>query len=237
MRILTILLIALIAFTANAQITGVWQNNQFGYQIILMLNADGTGELDGELMKYTAKSGVLTITDQRETNTYKYTLNGNSLVVSGGDLDEPMAFTKEGTQSSSPPADPPKADTPARYSDAKNVPQELVGKWCWINVTNTNSGAVSSDRCVTLNGDGTYLYAAERSMSVNDPSFAGGTNSQSSDRGTWWVEGDRMFYNSQSQGQGSYRLEKRNHPKNVNDPMIVLDGQPFVTQFQKAPWR
>jgi hypothetical protein len=51
------------------------------------------------------------------------------------------------------------------------------------------------------------------------------------------VQGDRIYYNSQTQGQGSYRLEKRNHPKNVGDPMIVLDGEAYVTATLKAPWR
>jgi hypothetical protein len=37
------------------------------------------------------------------------------------------------------------------------------------------------------------------------------------------------------QGSGSYVLEKRNHPKN-NDPMIVLDGEPYVTYYQKPRW-
>ncbi len=34
----------------------------------------------------------------------------------------------------------------------------------------------------------------------------------------------------------TYQLEKRNHPKN-NDPMLLLDGQSFVTYYQKPPWR
>ena len=69
------------------------------------------------------------------------------------------------------------------------------------------------------------------------PGYYGGTNSQGSDQGTWYVQGDRIYYNSQSKGPGSYRLEKRNHPKNVNDPMIILDGTAYVTAYQKAPWR
>lgn len=341
MRILALTSLLLVSIACHAQIgakakqssqlTGIWQNSQFGYQMTLMLNADGTGEFDGEQVKYTAKGGVLslTITSQQETNNYSYALNGNSLTVSGGDLDQPVTFTRSGSGANASPTENPPATAQANSGNnlannnllgvwsgngetiefkdngqcvylgntytytasqgvislstvqgavsfnytinnnqltlaangnqvvyqrgtagaqksnpgntggegAKNVPPELVGKWCWVNVTTTNSGGSSSDTCITLNGDGSYQYYSERSMSVNDPSFAGGTNSQNSDRGTWWVQGDRIFYNSQSQGQGSYRLEKRNHPKNVNDPMIVLDGQPFVTQFQKAPWR
>ncbi|MGB3076699.1 MAG: hypothetical protein WBB36_15325, partial [Chitinophagales bacterium] len=120
---------------------------------------------------------------------------------------------------------------------AGQVAMELVGKWCFINVNSYNQGASSSSECVTLNADGTYLYYNESSRSVNTPDYAGGTASQNEDRGTWYVQGDRLYVHSQTIGDASYRLEKRNHPKNVNDPMIVLDGRTFVTAYNKPPWR
>ncbi|HNR74896.1 MAG TPA: hypothetical protein PKM03_11750, partial [Cyclobacteriaceae bacterium] len=86
-----------------------------------------------------------------------------------------------------------------------------------------------------LNANGTYQYAAERSMDTNTNSFYAGTSSQSNDQGTWWVQGDRIYYNSQVRGQGSYQLQKMNHPK-TGDPMIVLDGEPYVTFYQKPRW-
>lgn len=312
----------------SPKITGLWQNSQFGYQMTLMLNADGSGEFDGEMIRYTTKGSTfsMTVVDQNETTNYTYQLNGNSLTISGGDLDQPVTFTRNGTeQSSANPTVSAQQTTTAnnpvvdktllgawsgngetidfkpngqviylgstyRYeankgivalitdqgsvvfnysiagsqltlsangkqvsytkgtggsattnnnsnNSGRQVPQELVGKWCWISTSSTYSGGSSSQRCIVLNGNGTYTYNAESSSSVNTSEFAGGTASQSGDSGTWWVEGDRIFYNSPTNGQGSYRLEKRNHPKNVNDPMIVLDGQPYVTAYNKAPWR
>jgi hypothetical protein len=314
----------------SSQITGIWQNSQFGYQMTMMLNADGTGEFDGDEIKYTAKAGVLalTIVNQQSTTNYQYTLNGNQLTVSGGDLDQAVTFTRAGTgqqPTAQAPADPPAADpltanlpaagTPMsgsvdkallgawsgngelidfkpdgkvvylgntfQYSasqgnitlssqqgsasfqykvqgnqlilsgngqqvtytkgmaaaGAKSVPQELVGKWCKMSSTSSSSGGSFSSQCIILNGDGTYSYNSESSRSVNTPTLAGGTSSQGGDQGTWWVQGDRIYYNSQTQGTGSYKLEKRNHPKNVGDPMIVLDGEAYVTATLKQPWR
>lgn len=224
MRILPILL--LIGFAAcwptskaSAQITGTWQNNEYGHLMTVVFNADGSGQLDGEQIKYSIKGTTLTVTTlaDAEEIDYSYTLSGNVLTVTGGDLEQPLKLTKVSKQTSS----------------RKTVPQELVGKWCWVNVTSSYNASSSSDACITLNADGTYTYYAENSMSVEN----GGTNSQTSDRGAWWVEGNRIFYDSPSRGQGSYALEKRNHPKNTSDPMIVLDGEPFVTQIQRAPWR
>lgn len=303
MRILLFLL--LIAFSADAQLAGTWKANDHGEQLNLILNADGTGELDDEPIKYIVKPGVITMTSliNSEVLTYNYVLNGNTLKVSGGDLEEALIFSKAASSTSSTKSDQSilgiwsgnnesmefKSDGTCIYSGhsfpytaaggqikltsqqgvtvipytvrngqliinvngqdftytkgavkqavvangKKSIPQELVGKWCWANVTNSNSASTSADACITLSSDGTYTYYSERSMSVDN----GATNSQSSDRGAWWVEGNRIYYDSPTRGQGSYLLEKRNHPKNVKDPMIVLDGEAYVSQTQKAPWK
>jgi hypothetical protein len=338
MRRLTVLPLILIAFIANAQLgakanqsnklTGIWQNDQFGYQMTLMLNPDGTGEFDGEEIRYVVKGNVLALTAQNETTNYNYILNGTQLTVSGGDLDQAVTFSKAGSsQSNQQPANNISAQQQTQTvtagagidkallgawsgnnetmefkpdgtciyaghsipftasngqikltsqqgttvipytikngqlvinvngqdytytrgtaqasnkpvsSGPKSVPQELAGEWCVMNSTNTNSGGSFSSECLTLYPDGTYVYSTERSMSVNTPDLAGGTSSQGGDRGQWWTEGERFFFNSPTYGTGSYRLEKRNHPKNVNDPMIVLDGKAYVTTKLKAPWR
>ncbi len=307
---------------------GIWTNNQFGYQMTLMLNADGSGEFDGEAMKYTVAGNKLTLNLSGVATQYNFTQQGNSLTLSGGDIDGSIVFSKAGTEKAAPSSNLPPAQQKnsvasttggsadivgvwtgngetiefnkngqciyagqtlgyqlsgnniilqaAQGSAAmgyslsgnqltltvngqsftysrggagttgtgqaqpapgnKRVAQELVGKWCWTNVTSTNSGGRISERCITLNGDGSYQYEAESSMSVNTNAYAGGTNSQSSDRGTWSYDGVRIYYNSQmGQGSGSYLLEKRNHPKN-GDPMIVLDGETYVTYYQKPRW-
>lgn len=320
--------ISILANISNAQtnpaIYGIWQNSQFGYQMTLILNQDGTGEFDGESIRFSATANTLRLEANGMATTYGYSLNKTTLNLSGGDLDSSIAFVKSGTEinttgSSLVPgkataSDPALASSSnnnligvwsgngesiefkntgeclylgnvykyhstadritlttnqgdvafgyaingnqltlvgnagqAVYSKGnansgtnattKGVAMELVGKWCWINVTSTNSGGTQSSRCIVLNADGTYLYQSERSASVNTDAFYGGTNSQSSDQGTWYVQGDRIFYHSQTTGQGSYRLEKRNHPKNVNDPMIVLDGEAYVTATFRQPWR
>lgn len=307
------------AKTQQTKITGIWQNNQFGYQMTLMLNEGGSGEFDGESITYSTANNKLSITQAGATTQYTYSLNGNSLTLSGGDLDQNVAFTKSGT---SPATQPVVAQTsgektgssnligvwsgngetiefktngqcvyigntfsyeesqghitlatpqgkamfayaiegnqlnltangqkisytrgagntnstqPTANTASGNVAQELVGKWCWTSTTSTNSGGSSSSQCFVLNANGTYEYASERSMDTNTNAFYGGTNSQGADRGTWYVQGDRLYYNSQSRGQGSYQLQKMNHPKN-RDPMIVLDGESYVTYFQKPSW-
>jgi hypothetical protein len=109
---------------------------------------------------------------------------------------------------------------------------ELVNKWCWISVTTANQGARQSSRCITLNGNGTYTRVGE-SDSYNP---YGGASSQSADSGTWTATETTLTTHSRGGKTTTFRLEKRNHPKNVRDPMIVLDGQPYVTAYNKPPW-
>jgi hypothetical protein len=302
----------------QSKINGLWQNNEFGYQMTLLLNANGTGEFDGEEIKFSTQANKLAITQQNVTNNYTYVLQGNSLTLSGGDLDKAITFTRNGatsTQPSQPTSTTPATTSPTggnligtwsgngetmefksngqcvymgntlTYSTSGNtitlqgsqgnasiqyavngnqltltvngqnvtytrgaasatstastagqpgkgnVAQELVGKWCYMNVYSSGSGGSYSSECITLKADGTYEYYSESSRSVE----AGATSSQGSDRGTWSYDGARLYYNSPTQGTGSYSLEKRNHPKN-KDPMIVLNGRTFVTFFNKPQW-
>jgi hypothetical protein len=305
----------------QGKITGLWQNREFGYNMTLILNDDGSGEFDGEPIKFKEQGSSLAITAGGKTTDYHFVLNANTMTLSGGDLDQPIIFTRQppGEQSNAvtgtQPADEAfsatdkklfglwsgngemiefKADgncvylgntfpykvsqghiilttaqgnlmlayaisgtqltltvngqkviyvrvvgsgisspTPTQPANGANVPMELVGQWCYMNMSSNSQ----TSRCIVLNADGTYVYSYSSSRSVNTETLSGGTSSQDGDRGTWYVQGDRIYYNSTASGQGSYRLEKRNHPKNVNDPMIVLDGEPFVTTTARAPWR
>lgn len=316
------------AKTQQGKIYGLWQNNDFGYQMTLMLNANNTGEFDGEEIKFSAQGSQLTITQQGVSNNYTYALQGNSLTLSGGDLEKPVTFKRgAGNAQATPPAGkttettastaPGNAGIPAnllgtwsgnnetmdfkangecmyagqpiKYSVLGNtitihgangsaaivyevkgdqltltangqsftytkgtggnavnttntpapgnarVAQELVGKWCYMNVYSSGTGGSYSNECFTLKADGTYEYYSESSRSVNTPDMYGGTSSQGADKGTWTYDGVKLYCNSYTKGATSYKLEKRNHPKN-SDPMIVLNGYTYVTYFNKPPW-
>lgn len=297
-------------------IFGTWQNEQFGYRMTLVLHADGSGNFDGEALRYKVAAQILSVTIDGLTTDYSYLLNDNTLGLAGGDLDGLIVFARSlpatvtspgaardgaatfsltdtgliGLWSGNGEMIEFKVDGTCSYLGTifsyqvsqghiildtnqgsitleyavregqltltangqramyvrpagtmekdKSRPQgrislELVGRWCALNM-NSNS---QSSRCITLNEDGTYYYVTENSRSVNTAEFSGGTASQANDSGTWYLEADRIHYHSQIKGIGSYKLEKRNHPKNVNDPMIVLDGDAFVTAVQRPAWK
>lgn len=304
------------AKTQASGILGTWQNSDFGYQMTLILSTGGKGEFDGDAIAYVLTGSTLNVTQDGQTTAYQFVLKDNRLTLSGGDLEQPVTFTRAGATNNSTSAKTAQGDpggsglagiwsgynetiefrdgqcvyqgqsypytvdaqqinvqgaqgnlvmgyrlekdklhliingqaftytrgvssatslSSSTSQAGRHIDQSLVGKWCYVNVTSTNTGGSSTDECITINGDGTYEYYSERSMSANTPSFSGGTASQNSDRGTWWVVGDRVHYQSQTQGAGSYQLVKRNHPK-TGDAMIVLDGTAYVTYYNRAPW-
>lgn len=303
------------AKTQQNNLVGTWHNNDFGYTMTLLLNANSTGEFDGEQVQYKVSGSMLTITQADISTKYTYELSGGKLILSGGDLESPISFNRAGSSSATVKNTVSTAGStsknligiwsgygevvefkadgscmyagqrfPCTISDeqiflqsangqvpisykvagdqlslivngqtfvykkgnevattSKTVPAdargtELEGKWCYVNVTSSYSGGSSAEQCITLHANGTYEYYEESSRSVSGSSFYGGTNAQGSDRGTWKYDGQRVYYQSQTgKGSGSYLLEKRNHPK-TNDPMIVLDGTCYVTQFQRSPW-
>jgi hypothetical protein len=85
----------------NANLQGTWQANEGVTTITLTLNAGGTGKLDGAGIKYTVKDNVLIVDEGGVVNRYAYQLNGNVLTLSGGDLQKPMVFERQGASSSS----------------------------------------------------------------------------------------------------------------------------------------
>ncbi len=298
---------------------GIWTNTEYGYQMVLILKEDGTGEFDGEAIQYSTSSTQLVLRQASQSTVYDYLLQGNTLKLSGGDIDGSIAFTRAGGRNQPEKAaaagssagsseiigkwslqgetieftqygkclymnqsfdyqikgdqvvlltsqgnavfsyavkseqlhlsangqtlvytkegDSVANSSPGATTAKGAVAAELVGKWCYINVTSSSSGGSSSERCITLHPNGTYEYYGETSRSVNTDAFYGGTGSQSSDQGTWTYDGTKIYYTSaMGAGSGAYTLQKVNHPKN-GDPMIVLDGEAYVTFYQKEAWR
>ncbi|MBS1506678.1 MAG: hypothetical protein JSS79_08535 [Bacteroidetes bacterium] len=198
---------------SSNELLGSWSGN--GETITF--RADGQCDYLGNVFPYQASQGYVTLSSSQGNVMFAYQVSGKQLTLSANGRQ--VIYTKS---------------TGSTTVNTKGtVAMELVGQWCYMNMT-TNS---QSSRCITLNADGTYVYAAQSSRSVNTNEVYGGTASQDDDRGTWYVQGDRIYYNSPTKGQGSYRFEKRNHPKNVNDPMIVIEGEPYVTATARAPWR
>jgi hypothetical protein len=192
--------------------------------------ANGTMKYNVYDMKYSISGNTLTMQSPNGNVSFEYSINQGQLLLSSNG----QVFYYQSSN-------PSNGVTNSPTSAQGNVTRDLVGKWCYVNVTSNSSGGWSTDECFTLYENGTYEYHSENSGSAagynsyGNQTYAGGRSGSNVDRGTWSVSGSTLIVDSQSQGRINYTFQKKNHPKN-NDPMIVINGRSYVTFYQKSPW-
>lgn len=129
-----------------------------------------------------------------------------------------------------------------RPKSKAEVREELVGTWAYMKTFTANDrGGRTSYSQIVLREDGTYTWSGKteswgtvRSEGHEPkPWSTGGSDSVG---GTWVADDDSLTLTPEGGRPYTFVLEKRNHPKNVNDPMIVLDGVEYVTVYKKERW-
>jgi hypothetical protein len=218
----SLLLVLAFAFTAHASpaLHGTWSTAVDGQPLVVTFEANGSGKVNGAPMQWQALGKLLFVQQQGgQVVTYSFEVKGDKLNAAADAAKAKQAAAK------------PAAGT-ATAAAASGNGQELVGKWCKMSTFSANAGGSQRSACFELRADGTYRYQYEGSMSGT----TGSTASQSSDAGRWKVDGNQLVAQSQRGAVNSYTLEKRNHPKNKRDPMICLNGECYVTFYNKPPW-
>ena len=224
----TILLFLVLAFSlhahANPALHGTWSTVVDGQPLVVVFEANGKGKVNAKPMQWQALGQLLFVQVQGDpAESYSFAVKGDKLSVSGANLN--VTFSK-GTAAAA------KAAKAQPKVSSGGGSQELVGKWCKMSTYSANSGGSSRSTCFELKADGSYTYQHEGSMSAQTGSMA----SQSADAGRWKVSGSQLIAQSQRGTVNTYALEKRNHPKNKRDPMICLNGECYVTFYNKPPW-
>ncbi len=79
----------------DTTLVGTWQSQEANASMTLILNADGTGKLDDTSIKYTVEGNKLRVNEEGVVNNYTFSLRGNTLTVSGGDLEQPLTFERQ----------------------------------------------------------------------------------------------------------------------------------------------
>ena len=195
-------------------LVGRWVSDEATVEI----RANGTLTINGDEFSYKVKNSVITVYGDDGTLRFPFELDGDTMTVSVNDRE--VVYTRQKGAN---------AQTKQGQSGGSNS-QELVGKWCYMaNLTGSNSRM--SNRCFTLAANGTYEYYSETSSSGGNGSSA----SQEYDSGRWSATATTLTANSNNHGTINYGLQKRNHPK-TGDPMLVVDGDAYVTAYQKRPW-
>lgn len=213
-----LLAVGVVAQESKNPLVGNWLCEEDGTKVLIRPN--GTLKINDDEFIYKVKGSVISIFNEEAALAFPFALDGDTLTVEYEGRDVVYARVKPGMA----------AAKPAEASGGGGMMQALVGKWCYMsNLTGTNS--YMSSRCFVLNANGTYEYTAESSTSGN----YGGTSSQAYDSGRWSATRTTITAHSNSNGTTTYSMELRNHPK-TGDPMIVVDGDAYVTAYQRQPW-
>jgi len=140
----TFLFLATASAQQESRLFGSWQtkdSTDSAVVIRLTLNPDGTGTLDDTPIKYSVRGAQLIVNEAGTINNYGFKVSGDEMVVSGGDLDAPLTFVRQGSGKGlggrrSQPAAGKRSETPQKETG-------LVGRW------------QSSEATVQINADGT----------------------------------------------------------------------------------
>lgn len=236
MRLLvSALLLSATLAMAQAGLTGTWNANLNGTPISLTLDGSGGGQVDGRRIRYQVMGQMLFVEDQGQVYTYQFQVNGNQLQVAGGVIQGVLTMTR-GVPGAPPPQQQQAMNGAPNTGGAGGVRQELVGKWCKASSFTANGGGGSqSSACFELHPNGSYTYGSQRTASAYGGGMYGGTSAGNGDAGRWSATDYQITAHSNTGSTTTYRLEKRNHPKN-RDPMLCLDGDCYVTYYQRQPW-
>ncbi|MCC6584020.1 MAG: hypothetical protein IT271_09975 [Chitinophagales bacterium] len=218
-----LLLVFTLQVYGQSNIYGTWNNEEVG---TLIFNSNGSGTFAGGSFTYTSTASKIFAYSEDGNFTYSYKVVNGQLIISGGIFPAPVTFTKSKNTSSGTSGN----------TKSGSIDKSIVGTWCWTKTSGTYTNASSgSTRCIVINADGTYQYTYEGSISGSGGGYYGGSASQSADHGTWKLNGNTISVVSASEGALTYSFQKKNHPK-TGDPMIVIDGDAYVTYYQKNPW-
>lgn len=198
---------------------GKWKSSE---AVIEFLNKN-TMTINGEKLNYAVVGKIIIVETEDGQMEFPFSLNGDTLTVTFEGrkiVYKRMSQDEESNEEFERPT-----------QGGGSNPQELVGKWCYQANVQAQGGGRQTDICFILNSNGTYEYYGE-STSTNPN---GGANSQTFDSGRWSANSTTLTARSNSGETKTYTLEKRNHPK-TGDPMLIVDGDAFVTYYQKQPW-
>jgi len=104
-RVLASLAALFVAVTCSSQVfaetppelIGTWEYaTPAGATLTITLDKDGAAKMDSAPLKYTVEGDKLSMIDGDTTTAYKFSAAGDTLKLSGGDLDREVTFHRKG---------------------------------------------------------------------------------------------------------------------------------------------
>lgn len=213
---------------SNSPLVGTWSGDFGGEPFQLILNADGSGEMDGPI-KWQAQGSKLVITEDDGATAYEFSLKGSKLTVSGGDLEAPLTLTRAAAAGKAPP---PVAQAPAGKASGSKAQRFLTGHYWAFSGHSAGSGSYSREQRAALCSDGSFYMGSETGSSGT----SGTAGVSHGDSGRWTAEGDElrgtvtlMFTDGRRQQVG-YETSLNPKDRSGYGPAVIFDG----TNYQRT---
>lgn len=210
---------------SNTALVGTWSGDFAGEPFQLILNADGTGQMDGPI-QWQVQGNKLVIAEADGTTAYNFMLKGSKMTVSGGDLEAPLTLTRIG---GSGKAAPPVAQAPTGKSPRGSAVQFLSGRYSAYSGHSTYSGSYSSEKRGALCSNGLFQLNSETSSSGS----SGMAGVQGGNSGRWTAEGDEsrgtliLQFSSGQQQRIPYVTSMNPKDRSYYGPAVTFDGTTY----------
>lgn len=211
---------------SNTALVGTWNGEFGGEPFQLMLNADGTGQMDGPI-QWQVQGKKLVITEDDGSIAYNFILKGSKMTVSGGDLEAPLTLTRAG--GSGKATAPSSAQAPTGKASRGSAVQFLAGQYSAYSGHSTHSGSYSSEKRGALCSNGLFQLSSETSSSGS----SGIAGVQGGNNGRWTAEGDELrgtlilqFSNGQQQ-RIPYATSLNPKDRSFYGPAVTFDGKTY----------
>ena len=210
---------------SNTALVGTWSGDFAGEPFQLILNADGTGQMDGPI-QWQVQGNKLVIAEADGTMAYNFVLKGSKMTVSGGDLESPLTLTRiDGSGKAAPPV----AQTPAGKPSRGSAAQFLAGQYSAYSGHSTYSGSYSSEKRGALCSNGLFQLSSETSSSGS----SGMAGVQGGNSGRWTAEGDEvrgtliLQFNNGQQQRIPYVTSANPKDRSYYGPAVTFDGTTY----------
>ncbi|MGV3621435.1 MAG: hypothetical protein ACO1OB_11495 [Archangium sp.] len=208
------MLLALVVVLAAApkqdsRLVGTWTLEG---QPFVTLNANGTGTMEGDALKWRTEGTVLLLVDEDgETDKVPFKVEGDALSLNVGGMT--MNLTRAGKKAA-------KTEQPAGNDQLSKL--LLSSNWCWLRSANGNSYTQK----VHFAPNGTWQDFSESDIYVSNPNAVAQATGNRSGGGQWQVKNGQLWLSSSDSPQ--LQPVQLSITRNSNGyPIINADGREY----------
>lgn len=237
MRVLMCLSMLVMSVAAEGKsdkaLVGRWAYQHDGMTSELVLDASGGGSLDGTPLYYKVQGELLYVSINGGLLAYSYKLGKTTLLLAGGDLAQPVQFTRS-TRSKSSKSPGSKSAASGNSSNDKALSRLLLANdWCSFSYSGGGGGynssgsyGRSSTSRVHFSSDGFVSRSSGSESSSSNQYGSVASQGNRGDGGRWKVNGGMLYLSSGTEPMQPVNLTITRNSNGY--PILKADGVEYM---------